>query len=181
MRKATPLSELLKNEGKTIMQQITKEQVYDKLVTLAFDRIYDMIELSAKKGNHLHVIGGPQPLDSFNISSDFYNAMAEKRCDLYYTTTDDVYCLFPPALFEEIRKNGFVGSKSTIMYTHGGQKLVTDLQKRFKTEGIALQFVPYIMHGTMKQQLPIGVPFKTPAGYGVNGLNVEYEIHYNAI
>lgn len=173
MRKDRPLSELLKNE-KTINKTITKEQVYKDLVNLAFNKAYDDIERNAKKGNQQHVLG---PFYRFQIREEYYQAMVEKRSDLYYTELDreygTTYYLVPSPIFETRQKHGLIGSKSTVSYTQFGNRFIADLQKKFSMEGIVLDFIPYIGTVNGDKKVQVGVPFPTPAAYG-GFLGVKY-------
>ena len=182
MRKERPLSELLKNE-KTINKTITKEQVYKDLVNLAFNKAYDDIERNAKKGNQPHVLG---PFYRFQIQEAYYQAMLEKRSDLYYTQVDHeygaTYYLVPSPIFETRQKQGILGSKSTVSYTHFGNRFIADLQKKFSMEGIVLDFIPYIGTVDGDKKVQVGVPFPTPAAYGgfsgVKYYHILYDIKH---
>lgn len=166
MRKDRPLSELLRNE-KVINKSITKEQVYKELVDLAFNEAYDTIETNVKNGYNQHKIG---QFSRFQIRNEYYQAMIEKSCDLYFTSCDNEYgtqyFLVLPEIFETKTKNGFIGSKSTVSYTPFGKRFIADLQNRFNAEGIILKFIPFVNTTDGVKDVQIGVPFPTPAAYG---------------
>ena len=179
MRKERPLSELVKNE-RIIKPAITKEQVYDKLIMLAFNEVYDWIEGRSKKGIQDHVL---EPIRRFGISNEYYNAMIDKACELYHTEIDNEYgqyFLAPPKIFEVSVKQGFINKKAIVSYTLGGKRFATDLQTKFKTEGIALQFIPYMPSEKGWTQVPIGVAFIPPSNYGLD-YSAYYKIHYDPI
>lgn len=180
MRKDRPLSELLKNE-KVISQSITKEQVYENLVLLAFNEAYDTIERNAKKGSQPHILG---PFDRFLIPEEYYQAMIEKECDLYKSFKDTeygtYYYLVAPQLFQVSEKYGFIGSKCTVSYTQFGKRFIADLQKRFRLEGIALNVNPWIRTAEGVKNVPIGVAFPTPPVSG-GTVGVQYHILYDIL